>query len=490
MKSTSNAKNWIREHWLFCLIAAQPPLDALAFFTRNAVATAAGYIRLLILLAFPLYLLITLKQKKRFLLAMAGIGLFCLLHILNSYRVGYISLYFDAAYLLRVVQMPVLAVCFIYLIRDEQTKHQALKGIAVAAVLVGLGLIAAYVTGTGNVTYGSGLGYSGWVIDDNRCAHSIILVTLSTFCAYLALRSDSKLLTVLIPILITVGFITNGTKSCYYSIFAIFGALAVFLLLEKPFLGKKVKRFAVLVLAALMVLSVVIYPYTPRARATQEENTAFARQGEIEAAAAALGYDVTQMSPQERYENEEVRAVFEYYYYRFFIHVIPDIFDRFGMDRVLLHYEMTTDVHKLINTRLLKITYSDMIWEDSDLLTKLVGFEVSEIGFDGLRDMENDWPAIFYYYGYLGLALYAAFLLYFLYLAARRLLRSFRESYTLLNFTLLLCLMLQLGLAQFSGAILRRPNVSIYMSLVLALIYYQTVRLPERSPNGEEGERT
>ena len=31
-----------------------------------------------------------------------------------------------------------------------------------------------------------------------------------------------------------------------------------------------------------------------------------------------------------------------------------------------------------------------------------------------------------------------------------------------------------LGLAQFSGAILRRPNVNIYLALVLALIAYQT----------------
>lgn len=32
---------------------------------------------------------------------------------------------------------------------------------------------------------------------------------------------------------------------------------------------------------------------------------------------------------------------------------------------------------------------------------------------------------------------------------------------------------LQLGLAQFSGAILRRPNASIYLALVVALIFYQ-----------------
>ena len=99
-------QNWIRNHWLCGLIAAQPVLDAVAFWDRNAVATVAGYVRLLILLALPLYLLSTLRRKGRFLLCMAGIGLYCLLHVLNGFRVGYISLYFDLAYLVKVVQMP------------------------------------------------------------------------------------------------------------------------------------------------------------------------------------------------------------------------------------------------------------------------------------------------------------------------------------------------------------------------------------------------
>ena len=121
-----------------------------------------------------------------------------------------------------------------------------------------------------------------------------------------------------------------------------------------------------------------------------------------------------------------------------------------------------------------------MIFEDSDFATKLLGFEVSEIGFDGTHDLENDWPAIYYYYGWLGLALYALFILYFFLLVLRRLREDFKGSFTLENVTLLMCLCLQLGLAQFSGAVLRRPNVSIYLALVLALIAYQCVCLPAK----------
>ena len=47
-------------------------------------------------------------------------------------------------------------------------------------------------------------------------------------------------------------------------------------------------------------------------------------------------------------------------------------------------------------------------------------------------------------------------------------------SFTLENFALLLVLVLVLGLAHFSGATLRRPNVSIWLSLILALVYTVT----------------
>ena len=470
---TQQVKNWIKCHWLTALIAAQPILDAVAFWTQNDVATVAGYIRLGILVILPLYLLVTLEKKGPFLLSLGIMLLYALLHLGNSFRVGFISPYFDASYLVKVLQMPVMAICFLRMIRNEQTKRQAFRGIWLAACIMGICILLAYFTGTGNVTYGEGLGYSGWVIDDNRCANSILLVTLSVFSAYYAAETHSRLLTISIPILITTAFLTNGTKACYFSVFAIFGAFAFFLLLEKPLMGKKVKRLAVGVFAVLMVFSAVIYPYTPRYKVSASIAKA-AKQGEIEATLALKGYDVTQMTPEERFNNPEVREVFAYYYYRYMIAVIPDMFDRFGMDRVLQHYRMTTNAAKLIDTRVMKIAYSDMIWEDSDFLTKLFGFEVSQVGFDGTRDLENDWPALFYYYGYVGFSLYVVFLLYFLWRILRRLRESFKENYTGENFTLFLCLLLQLGLAQFSGAILRRPNVSIYLALILALIYYQT----------------
>ena len=468
-------KTWLGEHWLVLLMAAQPLLDALAYFTQNKNGTAAGYIRLGLLLLLPLIVLVKSERKKPWLLGYAIIGAFCLLHVLNGFRVGYRSLSYDLAYMVRVAQTPVLALSFIWYLQRQEARGQAWRGILTAAVIMAVSVPVAWLTGTGNVTYGEGLGYSGWVIDDNRCANSILLVTLSTFAVGYAVRTEKRWLSLLIPCVVTVLFLTNGTKACYFSVFAIFGAYTAYLLAEKLLLKKKLKTPLLFLLIFLMIFSVVIYPWTPRCRVNQEmakKNT----QGEIEATLLEKGIDVTKMSFEERYNDPVVREVFEYYYWQY-MGGLPDLIDRFGMDRVLRLYRMTTDVGRLIDTRVIERSYARLIWEvETDSLTKFVGFEAAQVGTDGVYDMENDWPALFFYYGYVGFALYVGFVLAFLLRILRRLKEDFKGSCTVENFTLALVLALQLGLAQFSGALVRRPNVSIYFALILALIWYQTGR--------------
>ncbi len=470
--------SFVREYFLFLLIAAQPLLDAVAYWLQSDEGTIAGKIRLAFMVLLPLYLLVKLQRKKHFILSMAIMGLYSLLHILNGLRVGYLDPYFDIAYLVRVLYMPVMAICFVYLVINKSTRDKTVKGIVLAAGLTLLSFVLACLTGTDNVTYAEGMGISGWVIDDNRCANSIILVSLSCFALLYGIGSKKWYINVLIPVACAFLLIINGTKACYFGLLGCLFSYLVFLLLEKPILGRKIRRVSALTLALVLITSIVIYPITPRAKAAADRASApNARSGEIEATAAALGYDVPSMTPEERFNTPEVKEIFAHYYVQYMA-AIPDLFDRFGMDAVLQHFNMSTNVAKLIDTREIKLCYSALIWADCDLLTRLVGFEVTEIGTEGIRDLENDWPAIFYYYGYLGFALYAAFVLWFLFLVAKRLLQNFKGSFTALNFCLLLCVVLQIGLAQFSGAILRMPNVSIYMAAVLALIYYQTRREP------------
>jgi hypothetical protein len=476
----NNNKSWLGERWPVLLIAAQPLLDTLAYFTQSKAGTAAGYIRLAVMLALPLYVLLTTARKKRFFLGLAVIGVFCALHALNCWRVGYLSARYDLAYLARVAQMPLLCLSFLWLMEEEQTRLHAWRGILAAALIMALSVPLARLTGTGNVTYGEGLGYSGWVIDDNRCANSILLVTLSAFGVWYAVKTRRKWLSVLIPLAVAALFLTNGTKACYFSLFGIFAAFSGYLALSALLGKEKLNKLLLIVLVLLMIFAVVIYPYTPRYKVSRN----LAKQdttGEIEATLLAKGIDITNMSFEERFNDPTVKEVFTTYYWKY-LGSLPDLIDRFGMDRVLRQYQMSTNVAKLIDTRVMKLNYAAMIWsEETDTLTKLVGVEATRVGPagqipNGQYDMENDWPAVFYYYGYLGTALYCGFVLYFVLRILRSLRADFKGSLTAENFTLALVLALQLGLAQFSGALVRRPNVSIYFALVLALIWYQTGR--------------
>ena len=461
-------KNWLGEHWLTLLLAAQPLLDALAYWQRNGSFTPAGLLRLTVLIVLPLFILLR-RPGRGFCLGLAVIGGFCLLHLANDFRLGFLSPWFELSYLLRVVQMPVLCLCFVQTIRDEQTKAQALRGLRLAAILTALFIPLAWVSGTGNVTYGPGLGYSGWVIDDNRCAHSILLVTLSAFALYFAHQSGRRWLTALIPPLVGAYLFTNGTKACYYGLFVLCGGFAAYLLLEKLLLKKNMKTLLLLSLVLTMAAAAVFYPVSPRYRVDQRAEEALSaarlRDSREREKAGASGAAPGESAKQREYLEKLYRRCLGEY---------PELYRRFGMERVWEQYHYTRDLTVLRDARRAERAYARMIREDGDTLTKLLGFEASQMGVDGHYDLENDWPALFYYYGDLGFALYAGFVLAFLLRALRALLRDFRGSLTPLNFTLLLCVSLQLGLAQYSGALLRRPNVSIYLSLALALLWYQT----------------
>ena len=476
---TKNIKSYLAENWLCLLIAAQPLLDALAYWTRGGDATVAGYIRLVIMLVLPLHLLFTLKKKRNFILLMFLVGLACALHVFNGFRTGMISLAFDVSYMAKIAQAPVLAVCFCYYIKDEKMKTQAFKGIIAAAVINLITIAVAFFTGTWNSTYGAGIGLSGWVIDDNRCANSIIFVSLSTFAVYVASVSEKKLFNIGLPALVWFMLIANGTKACYLALFALLLGYAVFMLVRRIVTGERIKKAFLITLVVLFVLAIVVYPISPRAIVDESlQNARNERQDELVLKLAELGYDAYSMSFEEKFNNPEVRAIFEDYYYRMIGYVIPDLFDRFGMERVLIHYGMSVDAEMIIDTRVMKRAYAALIWAENDGITHLFGIQPADVCLGGSYDLENDYHALYYYTGYVGFAMYLVYIAVFAALIIRKLFRDFKGSFTMFNCCLLLCFALQLGLAHFSGSVLRRPNVSIYFAVVQALLYYQCVRTP------------
>jgi len=369
-----------------------------------------------------------------------------------------------------------MAVCFMYIIKNDQTRNQAYWGLFFAAVITALALALSVITDTANVTYGEGLGVSGWVIDDNRCANSTVLVVLAAFATFCAVKSDKALINIAVPAFSALVLGANGTLTCYLSIFLINFGFVFFLPLEKKIRGCRLNKTAIISLLLVCIAAVAAYPLTPKYKISLSQNEeAVEVQGSFFDELEKKGYNIENMTNEEKLAIPEVKDAFVYYYYDCLWYKSPNMFERFDIDEILLKYDMTTDGDTLINTRKLKTSYASLMWDHSDSSTKLFGIDISDLWYNGKIDLENDWTAIYYYYGYLGFAAFALFILYFAWLIIRRLFGDFKSAFTADNFILLICFVLLIGIAQYSGAVLRRPNVSFYLSLVLGLIYYQTV---------------
>lgn len=493
----------IKKNAFVILLVIQPILDIIAYFQYDRPGgTMAGYIRLVIMCALPIYVLCTTKKKKSFLIIMACMAAYCLLHVLNGFRVGYISLFKDVQYIALVMQMPILTVSFIYWLREKPYMEMTKRAFLINLLLIFIANIVAYFTNTGRDTYvDQHVGFTGWF--ENANSQSIIIVSLIplALCLLIAMKSKWR------PVWMLLGMagscfmlIWNGTKAAYFSIFIIFAAYAFYFVVEFCLgLRKKVKlQWIPLALSILVFVgSVLVYPYSPRYQIGHmyDESTAHGQEeiDKIEHPDTSSGSSGSSGSSSSGSEEEQPPSEMLLEYYR--KNLSPDLIERFGFERVLAEYGGRPNAVQLSDVRLMKKIYARLVWEETDFITKLVGFEYPQMQTgDENFDLENDPPAILYYYGYLGAALYAVFIAFILFMVTKRLITDFKHTFSMENFILGLTLCLQLGLSIYSGALLRRPNASIYLSVILALCYLQAVRplaprqeaLPEPAPVQEQ----
>lgn len=468
----------MKKYWLFILIVIQPILDIIAFWSASGSATVAGYIRLIIMAILAVYTVIHNSRSYRMWIAFGLIALVFAAHIINGLRIGYIDIVADVIYISRVIYMPVLAVFFCFAIKDENSEKQVVNGILVNAVLVSIVIAISYFTRTFTYTYGENLGISGWVTLDNRCCHSDILSTLCIFIGYFAVKNKKASLNVFLPLSLAVLLLTNGTRACYTTLFAISAGYAVFIFARSFITHEAIdkhQRITAITMACVFAFSILIYPYTPRAKEEEYKHSYLSTvEKEFVEKMNAMGYDIYIMSLDEKMSDPVVHEELRTYYNAFCWGGIHQIVDRFDLDTIIYKYGGTIDSGYLGDTRIMKQKYSGLIFDTCDTLTKLTGFEISQLGDDMTVDMENDYYSILYYYGYLGLAVYILAALYLFYRIIKMLILAFKDSITDLNFCLLMAYTIQLGLAYFSGAMFRRPGASIYLAIVIGLVFYET----------------
>lgn len=468
----------INEKFFYILLILQPIFDVIAYFQYdNLFGSLAGYSRLIIMCLLVVLVYFVTNKKVSYTILMGIIALYCVLHLLNGFRVGYISVFQDISYLARVVQMPVLTICFIYLLNSDYLESIQ-KAYITNVFIISFVVIVSVLTATDPTTYvNDKVGFLGWFGNSN--SQSIIIAGLVPMAVAYAVKKKNLILLLSTVIGSTFLLVTNGTKGCYYSSIIIFAGFIIFILLQS-LLHKRVVKFQMLAIGIFLLAifsSFLYYPYSARnfldtreASSTKEWN----EQSEVELNKLKENNNNAVLD----FSDPEIGKILLSIYEK---DMNKGLVKRWGAEKVLEEYGYTPLASTLADNRLAKRMYAKFVWEECDPLTKLVGFEFTKIED---YDLENDFPAIFYYYGYIGFGLYALFLIYFVFILIKKVLFDFKNAFTLDNFSLLLTFTLLLGLAQYSGALLRRPNASIYLSVVLAFIYFASQKKTDKLDNG------
>ncbi|MBQ3404391.1 MAG: O-antigen ligase family protein [Oscillospiraceae bacterium] len=468
-KLTSGTGNFV-----FILLVIQPILDAVSYWTNVlGVTYITTVLRFIMFILIVLYCFIISDRKKAYYILVAVLIVYWIIHMVACFIAGYEDPVSDFAYYLRAIHMPVLAVCFITCFKksDELPRRIQLAFIYNLVAIIAIVLLS-YITGTQHYTYDIyKIGIIGWVAVDN--CQSAIICLIVPLILYYTYRL-SKLSFAVCSVVCFAQMYFFSTRLAYMSIFLIAGGMIV------AFLINKEKRlFYYGVLALVIIVAAGCFKLSPMyvVRASNGDNFD-ERQGwaevTIQKSREAL---VTETGKDpEPLDYDLFKDLYEFY--------LSNMIDRFGLERVVDTYGHTTDVSTLIDQRVAKNTFAAMLWEDCNTFSRLFGMEYKSMVHDGMvYDLENDFDAIFYFYGYIGTAAYALFILYFLFIIIRRLFADFRGTLTAEMCAVGITFGFLLGAAELSGNVLRRPNVSLYLSLIMAYIFYLTVLRPNSNSN-------
>ncbi len=465
--------------FLAALLLLQPLLDVLSFFMQEAGATQiTTTLRTILLFTVSLYGFLASENKKLYFVLYGVLGGFWLLHMLNCFRLGYANPVADAAEYLKLVQFPLWTLSFITLFQSRKDLNLRAAGILAGNFALILLVIAlSYLTGSPAYTYdiparGFQMGLLGWFAIPN--AQSAIVSMLVSGLLLFACRTE-KVWGVALAAGLGLGLLYfTGTRLAYFS--GILTALGFLILL---WLAGGRQRLCCIPLAVALVLLAGFKGQSimeKRQAVTADAYDSYqAQTAEIMGDSQDFVYTGGDLPPET---EERITRVYEEIYTQKSVSGAPllgDLLDRFGTRRVMEAYEYSTKAPVLYNARTKKLTAMSLLWQEQDWLTRLVGFEYGKATINGTNyDPENDFPALPYYYGYLGTALYLAFTACFLLAAAAGCLRNLRRLPAFLTlelgaYTMMYCL--GLGAAQFSGQALRKPSVTVYLSLAAAEIY-------------------
>lgn len=471
-------------NFISILLIIQPLLDVLSYFLlKTGDTTLTTILRTLMFAGIVLYTFLISDNKKAYYIFYGVAGVYWILHMINCFRIGYQSPVSDCANFLRAVQMPALTISFITLFKKSPHISKRIQMGFFINIIIILAVIAlSYLTGMPEYTYGNYLkiGIMGWFGVHN--AQSAIVMLLVPLTLYFVYRLQNKLFFLFSAVACFGLLFFTGTRLTFYSLFIV--AVAFLFLMA---INREKHWFYYAVLIITIIIGVLSIHSSPMYQRNQMQTQSYENyQDDLKSQAATeskvqreTNTILTTPRKKPRITNLSTSALtddmdkYSVAYNNLAGGFLADLIERFGIEKVAAAYDYSTDTEVLLNARTKKLVFAKLSWEEQDFITKCLGYEYSTLLTDKeIYTPENDFPSLFYFFGYIGTGLYLVFIFYFCALVIRRMMKNFFSVFSMESGVICATLLLLLGAAQFSGNVLFRPNVSIYLSMILAYLYY------------------
>ena len=452
-------------HWLpgvlVGLCAAQPLLDVLSFWTQDLAwgSKLTLSLRLLIFLGVMLTGFVLSERRRFYWIAAAVCAALYAGHVLACLRANApfttANLISDATNFIRFAQLPLFTIAFITFLRFCRQGFASLeRGITIAFWIIATVALLSALTGTNPYTYpDKRIGLCGWFYFAN--SQSAILSMLVPLALCPALRSGQ--IRRWLPIAV-VGFaelFCFATRLAYMSLFVTAIGMVITLALTK--------RGSATVCAVLLLCAAVCaagYTVSPIHR----------NQQAVAANAVRKQENIDRLVAQGKAEfGDQGYAYLTYAYDEY----LGGTVERYGLEATAEMYGYSTKAADITNVRTIKINYCRLMLNTEPLTSRLFGLSYDEMTYHGYcYDVENDFHGIAYLYGWAGLACLLAFLGYFLVIIVRALIRNARRYFTVEAGACGVALCTALAHIYNTAGVLRRPNASFYLCLILASIWY------------------
>lgn len=446
---------------LVALCAAQPLLDVLSFWTQGLAwgGKLTLALRLLLFLCVVLTGFVLSGHKRAYWITAAVCAVLYAAHVLACLRANEAftaaNLISDATNFIRVAQIPLFTIAFITFLRCCRQGFASFeRGITIAFWIIAAVELLSALTGTNPYTYpDKHIGLCGWFYFANSQSAILSMLVPLTLCP--ALRSGN--IRRWLPVAV-VGFaelFCFATRLAYMSLFVTTIGMVITLALTKR---GSAKVCAVLLLCAAVCAAG--YTVSPMHR----------NQQAVAANAVRKQENIDRLVAQGKAEfGDQGYAYLTYAYDEY----LGGTVERYGLEATAEMYGYSTKAADITNVRTIKINYCRLMLNTEPFTSRLFGLSYDEMTYHGYcYDVENDFHGITYLYGWAGLACLLAFLGYFLVIIVRALIRNARRYFTVEAGACGVALCTCLAHIYNTAGVLRRPNASFYLCLILAAIWY------------------